>query len=275
MPLYVVATPIGNLQDVSPRALEILRAVDAIVAEDTRHTRGLLTHFDIHKPLLSLPAFDERARVEPLVARLAAGESFALVTDAGTPGISDPGEALVDAAWTAGVTVQPVPGPSAALAALSASGLPTSRFVFTGFLPRQGQSRRDALAWVLRTGETTVIFEAGNRLGDTLGDLLDALGDRRALVARELTKLHEELVRGTLSSLAAQFREGARGEVVLVIEGGTPPDEVELAPLDEEIRRRLNAGESVRDIASALATAYALPRQEVYSRTLQLRNEGA
>jgi 16S rRNA (cytidine1402-2'-O)-methyltransferase len=275
--LHVVATPIGNLGDLSPRAVEVLKAVDAIVAEDTRHTRGLLTHFDIHKPLLSLPAFDEQSRVGPLIQRLLAGENLALVTDAGTPAISDPGEALVAAAWDAGVKVEPVPGPSAIVAALSASGLKSSRFAFLGFLPRKGESRRAAIELIRKLPMTVVLYEAGNRTGETLADLTSALGPRRCLVARELTKLHEEIVRATLPELAKRFQEGARGEVVLIVEA---PDEavgegVERPPIDEVIRARLAAGGRVKDIAQELASEYELPRQQVYAAVLRVRDEGS
>ncbi len=275
MTLYVVASPIGNLQDLSPRALDVLRSVDAIVAEDTRHTRGLLSHFDVHKPLISLPAFDEAARIGPIVARLTSGESLALVTDAGTPAVSDPGEALVDAAWDAGIQVEPLPGPSACLAALSASGLRSARFVFGGFLPRKGEARRAAFDWLLRCGETFVLYEAGNRLAETLADLAQACGPRRAVVAREITKLHEELTRGLLPDLADRWREGARGEVVIVVEGGEAPVAMELPPLDDAIRQRLAAGDSVKDVAAALAEAYGEPRQKIYARVLALRETDA
>lgn len=275
MPLYVVATPIGNLGDLSPRALEVLRGADAIVAEDTRHTRGLLTHFDVHRPLVSLPAFDEKRRVGPLAERLAAGESLALVTDAGTPGVSDPGSELVRAAWEAGATVVPLPGPSSALAALSASGFDTSRFFVAGFLPRKGTARREALEELRRLRAALVLFEAGNRTGDTLAELAALFGPRLALVARELTKLHEELVRGPLPELAARFADGARGEVVIVI---APPDAAPdpaaaLPPLDEAVRSRLAAGERIGELARALAEAYGVAKAEVYARALALRDE--
>lgn len=273
MPLYVVATPIGHLDDLSARALETLRTVDAVVAEDTRHSRGLLTHFNVSKPLVSLPAFDEAARVGPIVARLVAGENLALVTDAGTPAISDPGEALVAAAWEAGVKVVPIPGPSAAIAALCASGLDSSRFLFIGFLPRKGEARRQAFEELQVQRATVVLYEAGNRTGETLDDLAKALGPRRALVARELTKLHEELVRAPLPELAARFAEGARGEVVIVIEGAREVTDATagLPPLDDAIRSRLAAGERVGDVARALAEAYRRPRQEIYARALALK----
>lgn len=276
MPLYVVATPIGNLEDLTARALRILGEVDAVVAEDTRHTRGLLTHFGISKPLVSLPAFDEAQRVGPLVERLVAGESLALVTDAGTPAISDPGEALVDAARNAGVGIVPIPGPSAVTAALSASGLRSTRFTFLGFLPRKGKARRELIDELKRTRATAIVYEAGNRTSETLQELAAALGPRRALVARELTKLHEELVRGPLPELAERFREGARGEVVLVIEGADEtPVGHGLPPVDETIRARLAAGERVKDVAKAVAEAYGVSRQEAYARALALRGGDA
>ena len=276
--LYVVATPIGNLADLSPRAAGVLRAVAAVVAEDTRRTRQLFAHLGAPAPrLLSLPAFDERGRLGPIVDRLAAGQDLALCTDAGTPGVSDPGQRLVEAAWEAGARVVPLPGPSAALAALSASGLPGDRFLVAGFLPHRGGSRAEALAWLAGLPVTLVIFEAGNRVADTLSDLAAALGDRRAALARELTKLHEEIARGRLSALAERFAGGARGEVTLVIEGA---DEAALAataeaatpePLEDELRRRLAAGEPPTAIARAVAQARGLPRREVYASLERLK----
>jgi len=271
MPLSVVATPIGNLSDLSPRAREVLGACDAVVAEDTRHTLGMLTHFGIRKPLLSLPAFDEAARLGPLVERLKAGEHLALVTDAGTPGVSDPGALLVAAAWEAGIVPSPVPGPSAAIAALSASGFDSARFLFWGFLPRKGEGRREALDVVRRSGLCTIVFEAGNRTGETLAELAESLPGRRVLVARELSKAYEELVRGPIGEVAARFTDGARGEVVLVIEGGPPVSDVDLPPVDDAIRTRLAAGERVKEVAKTIADAYGLPRSEAYARVLSLR----
>ena len=274
MPLHVIATPIGNLEDLSPRAARMLGESDAVIAEDTRRTRGLLSHLGLSKPLIGLPAFDESARIAPLVSRLVAGETLALVTDAGTPAISDPGQALVDAALEAGVTVVPVAGPCAAITALSASGLASSRFLFLGFLPRSGADRREMIDDLRRQRATAVLYEAGNRTGATLSDLAQVLGPRRAVVARELTKLHEEIVRDRLPQLAARFAEGARGEVVIVVEGaGDDLPALQLPPLDEAIRGRLAAGERIGELARALAEAYGLPRQEVYARALALRPE--
>ncbi|MFL5270612.1 MAG: 16S rRNA (cytidine(1402)-2'-O)-methyltransferase [Anaeromyxobacteraceae bacterium] len=265
--LYVVATPIGNLGDLSPRAAEVLRTVGVVAAEDTRRTMKLYAHLGAPAPrFVALPAFDERARLAPVLAHLAAGGDAALCTDAGTPGVSDPGQQLVAAAWAAGARVVPLPGPCAAVAALVASGLPSERFLVQGFLPRKGGARAEALAMLARLPATLVVYEAGNRTGATLADLAAALGDRPAAVARELTKLHEEIARGTLSELAARFADGARGEVTIVVAGapaGAVADEPS-EPLDDELRRRLAAGEPPSAIAREVARARALRRADVY-----------
>ena len=272
--LFVVATPIGNLGDLSPRAAEVLRSVRAVAAEDTRRTLKLYAHLGAPAPaLLSLPAFDVRGRVEAIVARLAAGEDVALCTDAGTPGVSDPGAALVAAAWEAGARVVPIPGPSAALAALAASGFSADRFLFAGFLPRKGAGRAEALAWLAATPATLVLYEAGNRTRETLLDLAAAFGDRPALVARELTKLHEELARGRLAALADRFAGEVRGEVTLVVAGApggaAPPAPAE--PLEDELRRRVAAGEPPSALAREVARARGLKRADVYALLERLR----
>lgn len=271
--LYLVATPIGNLGDLSPRAADVLRRADAVVAEDTRRTRKLFAHLGVRAPpLLSLPAFAERGRVGPVLERLRAGEAIALCTDAGTPGVSDPGQALVAAAWEAGARVVPVPGPSAALAALSVSGLPADRFFFAGFLPRSGRSRAETLAWLAGVPATLVLFEAGNRTAATLRDLRAALGDRPAALARELTKLHEEVARGRLSELAGRFIEKVRGEVTLVVAGTAgAPGAVRGEDLDSELRRRLAAAEPPSAVARDVARARGLPRRAVYARLQALK----
>jgi 16S rRNA (cytidine1402-2'-O)-methyltransferase len=272
--LYVVATPIGNLGDLSPRAAEVLRRARAVVAEDTRRTLQLFAHLGAPAPqLLALPAFDERGRLGPVLARLAAGEEVALCTDAGTPGVSDPGQQLVAAAWEAGARVVPLPGPCAAVAALVASGLPSDRFFVQGFLPRKGGGRAEALALLARLPATLVVYEAGNRTAETLRDLAAALGDRPAAVARELTKLHEEIARGALLELADRFAAGARGEVTLVVAGAgaeaaaEPPAE----PLEDELRRRMAAGEAPSAIAREVAKARGLKRAEVYATLERLK----
>jgi 16S rRNA (cytidine1402-2'-O)-methyltransferase len=281
--LYVVATPIGNLGDLSPRAAELLRTVDAVAAEDTRRTARLYAHLGVEAPtMLSLPAFDERGRVEAVLSRLAAGQAVALCTDAGTPGVSDPGAALVAAAWEAGARVVPVPGPSAALAALSASGLPADRFFFTGFLPRKGGGRAEQLAFLAGLPATLVLYEAGNRTADTLADLAEALGDRPAAVGRELTKLHEELARGTLRALAARFAGEVRGEVTIVVAGLSAGEAAEAAaaareeaePLEVELARRLAAGERPTEVAKEVARARGLRRADVYDALERLKGAG-
>jgi len=273
--LYVVATPIGNLGDLSDRAAEVLRTVDVVVAEDTRRTRTLLAHVGAHPAdLLSLPAFDEAGRLARVVDRLAGGAAVALVTDAGTPGVSDPGTRLVDAAWQAGARVVPVPGPSAALTALSASGLPADRFLFAGFLPRKGGARAEALSWLRRVPATLVLFEAGNRAAATLEDLRQALGDRPAALARELTKLHEEIARGSLSELRRRFPGDLRGEVTLVVGGaGEAEEEAPIESVADEIARRLGAGEPPTAVARAIAQGRGIARGEAYALVEQARGK--
>jgi len=271
-----VATPIGNLGDLSPRAAEALLQADAVAAEDTRRTLKLFAHLG-EKPraLLSLPAFDERGRMGGILDRLREGQTVALCTDAGTPGISDPGAVLVDAAWEAGAQVIPIPGPSAAASALAASGFPADRFFFAGFLPRKGGARRDALALLARLPATLALYEAGNRTSDTLRDLAEALGDRPALVARELTKLHEQLERAPLTVLAERFGGEVLGEVTLVIapppEGAVAAAEAPEEPLEAELRRRLDAGEPPSAVARDVARARGLKRSDVYDELERIK----
>ena len=270
--LFLVGTPIGNLEDISERALATLRQVQLVACEDTRRTRILLDRFGIPTPTTSLPAFDEARRAPRLLERLEAGDDVVLVTDAGMPGISDPGEALVRMALERGVEVVPIPGPTAALTALAASGLPTGRFAFFGFLPRKGKARERALEEMAAFSGSLILYESPRRLRETLEDLREALGDRRACVARELTKLHEELVRGNLSELAAHFSGEVLGEITVVVEGRRPEDETAADP-DELLRARLGAGASVKDAAREVAEALGLPRKQVYRRALELASE--
>jgi 16S rRNA (cytidine1402-2'-O)-methyltransferase len=221
--LHIVATPIGNLGDLSPRALEILKTVAAVCAEDTRHTRQLLSHFGVEQPLLALHQHNEEAQTAQLVRRLVAGDSLALVSDAGTPLISDPGFRLVRAARAAGVRVSPVPGPCAAIAALSVAGLPSDRFVFEGFLPAKGAARRERLTKLASEPRTLMFYESGHRIEETLVDMAGTLGEARpAVLARELTKLFETVLDGTLAELKARVQADPnqrKGEFVLIVEG--------------------------------------------------------
>ncbi|HKC59362.1 MAG TPA: 16S rRNA (cytidine(1402)-2'-O)-methyltransferase [Myxococcales bacterium] len=272
MPLYVVATPIGNLQDLTERAREVLAACDAVVAEDTRHTGQLLKHLGIEKkPFLALPAYDEAGRADALLRRLAEGSSLALVTDAGTPGISDPGALLVRRAVEQGYPVVPVPGPSAAISAVSVSGFAQPRFHFAGFLPRKVKARAGMLDELRPLRAQLVFYESPHRLAATLGDLQAALGDRPALVARELTKVHEELARGTLSQLAARFSNEVRGEIVIVVSGASAVEEEQEDPsdLEREVRERLERGERPKEIAEALSGRHG--KREVYQLALKLK----
>ncbi|QSQ15383.1 16S rRNA (cytidine(1402)-2'-O)-methyltransferase [Myxococcus landrumensis] len=271
--LYLVATPIGNLGDISARALETLRAVGFIACEDTRHSRVLLDHFGIGgKDLVSLPAFAEGQRAGRILDRIAGGDDCALITDAGSPAISDPGERLVAEALERGLTVVPVPGATALISALSASGLPTGRFHFLGFLPRKGPERRAMLEEVASLSATLVLYESPRRLGETLQDLLEAWGERRGCVARELTKLHEEFVRGSLTELSARYAtEEARGEVVVMVEGRTG----ERRWSEEELRRALEEGlargEKLKPLSTELARRAGWSGQDVYRLGLSLK----
>jgi len=265
----VVATPIGNLGDITERARQVLDACDGVIAEDTRHSGNLLKHLGIHKPLYSLPAFDEAARVEPLVRRLVEGQSLALVTDAGTPAISDPGAILVRRALEEGVPVVPVPGASAAVAAVSVSGFPEGRFHFAGFLPRKLSHREEMLAELRGLRAQLVFYESPQRLARTLAELRSTLGDRPALVARELTKLHEELARGTLSELERRFSGEVRGEVVIAVRGAPELSPEDPIALEEEVRARLARGEHPKDIADALSPARS--KRDVYQLALKLK----
>ena len=261
--LYVVSTPIGNMGDFSFRAVETLRSVALILAEDTRHSRPLLQKHEIRTKLASYHEHNEAKSVAGLVERLQAGESLALISDAGTPLLSDPGERLVRAAVDAGIAVVPVPGASALLAALVASGLPTDRFAFHGFLPRKGKERAELLDEVASSRMTAVLYEGPGRVADTLRDLAARAPGRETVVARELTKQYEEFRRGTLESLSAYYEETPpRGEVVIMIAGASPPapDEAVLRQEADALRAR---GLSVRDTVAELVKRGA-PRNLAY-----------
>jgi len=261
--LYVVSTPIGNLEDVTLRALRILAEVALIAAEDTRTTRRLLARHGISTPLISFQEHNKSARLPYLLERLET-EDVALVSEAGTPGVSDPGYDLVSAATLAGICVSPVPGPSAVTAALAVSGTPGSQFVYLGFLPRRASERRKLLASVADEPRTLVCFEAPHRLTASLADICACLGDRPMAVCRELTKLHEEVYRGSVSEAKAHF-EAPRGEFTLVIAGATPSPKAsgEAEALAELLLLR-SQGVSTRDAVSAVAARTDVPKRTLY-----------
>jgi 16S rRNA (cytidine1402-2'-O)-methyltransferase len=270
--LYVVATPIGNMDDITLRALRVLREVDLVAAEDTRRTRVLLAHHGIARPVTSYYDAVERKKTPALVTRLMSGARIALVTDAGTPGIADPGYHLVRGALAAGVPVVPVPGPSALTALVSVAGLPAERFVFEGFLPSRAGQRSARLRALAAEPRAMVFYEAARRLDAFLADAEEILGDREAVVGRELTKRFEEAVRGRLSEVRRRFAEGeaARGEVVVLIAGAGEDAKPAASTLDDDIRQALAAGQRVSELATALAERTGLPRREVYRRALEL-----
>jgi 16S rRNA (cytidine1402-2'-O)-methyltransferase len=275
--LVLVGTPIGNLGDLTPRAAEALRSADAICCEDTRRTGRLLLHAGVERPRLVVVNDHTEAREVPgVVARLRRGERVAVVSDAGMPGISDPGERLVRAAVAAGHAVEVVPGPSAALAALVTSGLPAGRFVFEGFLPRKGSGRTERLGAVASEPRTVVLYEAPHRLARTVADLVEACGpDRRVAVARELTKLHEEVWRGPLGDALAWARAAApKGEIVLVLEGAPAPGPPDDGAVVDALRDELAAGATARDAARAVAARLGVPRRRVYDLATRLAAAG-
>lgn len=276
--LFLVATPIGNLSDLSARAAEILGSVDRVLAEDTRRTRILLDHVGVRVPVTSLHAHNEAARTAQVLERLGRGEELALVSDAGTPLVSDPGARLVREVTAAGHRVVPIPGPSAVLAALVASGLPADRFAFLGFAPRKGEERAELLDRVALSRETAVLFESPERLVRLLEELADACGaNRPAAVARELTKMHEEVFRGTLGEALAYYQESPpRGEVTVVVAAATDPSAPDAA--DEGAARALarsllDEGRRTSDVAREVARRLGLPRNRAYEIVHTLPSE--
>ena len=267
--LYIVATPIGNLEDITLRAIRTLKEADVIAAEDTRHTQVLLKHFAINTPLTSFHEHNERAKTAQLVTRLERGESIALVSDAGTPAISDPGYRLVVAAIGAGIRVIPIAGPSALIAALSAAGLPTNGFDFRGFLPARKQERRSKLQ-ELRDGRYTMVFyETPHRLQESLDDVREILGDRRMVLAREVTKLHEEFLRGRISEVIGEVsRREIRGEMTLVIEGCSDSNAASEEELVEEIDKLKGEGMRIKEIAEIIGEKYGYSKREIYRLAL-------
>lgn len=273
--LYIVSTPIGNLEDITLRALRVLKEVDLIAAEDTRRTRHLLTHYRIHKPLLSYHEHNRRVREEALLSELRDGKNVALVTDAGTPGISDPGEHLVRRAVQESIPLVPVPGPSALVAALSVSGLPTESFLFYGFLPSKAKARQKFLLSLKERPQTLIFYESPKRLRSFLEDAVRILGERQVVVAREMTKIFEELSRGTVSEVLREFEEEeVKGEVTIVMEGCTRPAKAEVASIAEALELysrelRLSMKEAVHHVAEELGVS----KREVYLQSLKMKRK--
>lgn len=270
--LYVVSTPIGNMGDFSFRAVETLAKVDAVLAEDTRHTRHLFDHHGLRTPLIAYHEHNEAKTTPGLIARLEQGASLALVSDAGTPLVSDPGARLVRAAIDAGIPVIPIPGPTALISALVASGLPADRFTFFGFLPRSGGDRRAVIDDIAGLTHTAILYEAPGRLVRTLADLeACGTGGRQTVVAREMTKHYEQIRRGTLSELRAYYEQAPpKGEIVVVIGGGQQPTASD-ADVREAVRRARAAGLSARDSAALVAKELGVPRRLAY----KLAQEGS
>jgi len=274
--LYIVATPIGNLEDITLRALRILKEVDLIAAEDTRHTKKLLTHYGIASRLTAYHEHNEKTKAQSLVEQLKQGKRMALVCDAGTPAISDPGYRLVREAISAGVKVVPIPGPSALTAVLSVSGLPTDRVVFEGFLPAKKAERKRRLESLRDESRTIVFYEAPHRLKDCLQDLLQILGDREIVLAREVSKIYEEFLRGRLSDVKNEA-EGRKvlGEVALVVRGSEPrpKEDRDREKLRAEIERLKREGMRVKEIAALLGEKFSYPKREIYRLVLETRGQ--
>ncbi|MGK7889778.1 MAG: 16S rRNA (cytidine(1402)-2'-O)-methyltransferase [Leptolyngbyaceae cyanobacterium] len=275
--LYLVGTPIGNLDDMTFRAVQVLQSVNLIAAEDTRHTGKLLKHFQIATPQMSYHTHNRRRRIPELLQRLGEGEAIALVTDAGMPGISDPGEELVSACCQEGIMVVPIPGPSAGVTALSASGLTTERFVFEGFLPVKGPERRDRLTALATEPRTILLYESPHRLRKTLADLAQALGEAHPIVlARELTKLHEAFWRGAIAEAIRYYaNHDPKGEFTLVVAGVCPrPPQWTEADLKAELMRQIQQGQSRSQASRQLAAATHLSRRAIYQLALTLPDVG-
>ena len=267
--LYIVSTPIGNLEDITLRALRILKEVDLVAAEDTRRSIKLLNHYGISKPLISYWKEKEKTRSDELIGKLLSGQTVALVSDAGTPGIADPGSVLIRKAIEENISVIPVPGPSAFVAALTVSGLPADAFIFLGFLPPGKTHRRKALTDLKLEEKTLVFYEAPHRIGETLVDMEAVFGDRKAAVVKEVTKLHEEVLRGSLPEIMEQIKEKmVVGEYVIVVEGrsgvNAPSTEDALSEIRMLMKRGLGRKESVRKVAEE----YGLSKKELYDRSL-------
>ena len=271
--LYIVPTPIGNLEDITFRAVRVLKEVDLIAAEDTRHTQVLLNHYDIRTSVTSYHEHNERGKARELVEQLRQGRSIALLSDAGTPMISDPGYRLVVEAIRAAVQVIPLPGPSAVTAALSAAGLPTDRFGFEGFLPAKKSERRSALEALKKDTKTLVFYEAPHRLKETLADMAEIFGDREVAIGREISKVHEEFLRGALRGILATVeQQTVRGEITLVVQGATSGAPVSEEGVISEIRQLAENGMRVKEISELVGAHHGISKREVYRLALRVKN---
>ncbi len=273
--LFLVSTPIGNLEDITLRALRILKKVDLIAAEDTRHTRKLLAHYNIHKPLISYHQHNQKEKENFLLQQVKMGKNLALVTDAGTPGIADPGTSLVKRFLKEAISIVPIPGPSALIAALSISGLPTESFIFYGFLPPKETARQRMFTSLKDRPETLVFFESPRRLKACLHDALKTLGDRQVVVAREITKVFEEVYRGKLSTIINEIEgKEIKGEITLVVAGAPPAEQVDETILLQLIKEYLNDGRlSLKDIATRLSFELNISKRELYRKILDIKKE--
>ena len=269
--LYLVATPIGNLEDITLRALRLLREVNLIAAEDTRHTGRLLAHYEIDTPQLSYHEHNKLTQLDTVLRTLESGD-VALVSDAGMPGLSDPGYELVRVAIAQGFPVVPIPGPSALTAALVTSGLPTNAFVYLGFLPRRASERHRLLTELVSERRTLIAFESPRRLAAALEDILATLGDRRIAVARELTKLYEEIWRGPVSEARSHFAGEVRGEITLVIAGASAPPAWDEDQVRDRVAQLMDAGVTHRQAAKQVAQVSGWSRRDVYQLTLERRD---
>lgn len=274
--LYIIATPIGHPDDITLRAIRTLKEADRVAAEDTRHTARLLSHHGIQANLISFHEHNESERIPNLIARLESGEAIAMVSDAGTPSVSDPGFRLIRAAVEKGIRVVPIPGPSAAITALSASGLPTDAFTFIGFPPKK-PGRRQALLQGLKAFPFTLIFyESPKRIESLIEALIDMLGDRQAVLGREMTKAYEEFVRGPLSKILSELesRRMVKGECTLLVSGAKESDAADINEVSEEIAKELKSSESrISELSKRIAKKYGISKNEVYAEALRLKEE--
>ena len=272
--LYIVSTPIGNLEDITLRAIRVLKEVDLIAAEDTRHTRHLLDRYEIMTPLTSYHDHNKEEKAPVLVARMLEGKSVALVSDAGTPGISDPGYFLINLAIDRNIHVVPIPGATAAIAALSVSGMPTDRFVFEGFLPAKHLARLKRLQELSKEERTIVFYEAPHKIIRSVEDMIEVFGDRRVVITRELTKIHEEMIRGTLSEALKRLQQGTiKGEFTVIVHGATKDPKTQYVDTAEYLKNLiLHRGLSRKEAISTTAEELGIPKKDVYKESLKMKN---